>query len=156
MTNFEPLFLISAEKFPSCLGDLACCSLCLLLSGSTLFSAFALAVYTLARPRSQKNKPSCLCRKDCKLKRRERCSRRVSQAGPSQPQLSPLLPAIQPAPMRVITSSSGCGHRQQMPSAGAGIQVLQVRTLPGNGIAPGVTGSRYLPATWRGFPARPE
>ena len=41
VTNFEPLFPISAEKFPSCLSDLACCSLCLLLSGSPLFSAFS-------------------------------------------------------------------------------------------------------------------
>lgn len=41
VTNFELLFPISAEKFPSCLSDLACCSLCLLVSGSPLFSAFS-------------------------------------------------------------------------------------------------------------------
>lgn len=86
VTNLAPFFLISAEKFPSCLSDLACCSLCLLLSGSPLFSAFS--SYCPGRrdackmeKQPKKNKPSCLGRKDCKLERGERCSRRVSHAG---------------------------------------------------------------------------
>lgn len=41
VTNFELLFPISAEKFPSCLTDVACWSLRLLLSEPPLFCAFS-------------------------------------------------------------------------------------------------------------------
>lgn len=54
VANFKPLFPISADTFPSCLGDLACCSLCLLLSPCSLPShPIALAVVTLSRLRSK-------------------------------------------------------------------------------------------------------
>lgn len=111
VTNFELLFPVSAEKFPSCLGDLACCSLCLLFYGSPLFSAFSsYCPGHLQDQEAKKKRPSCLCRKDYKLERGERCSRRIFHAGPSQPHLRFSAPSD-------AAGSDVCDHISQRPRA---------------------------------------
>jgi len=148
-TNLEPLLPISAEKFPSCLGDLACCSLCLLLSRSPLFSACAPFCPDTCKTEKQKKNHQAVCAGRTGGSRGQKGAPEGSLTqDPVSASSDPLLPAMWPAPMLATAPSRSRGRRQQQPAAGAGTQVLQVWRLPGSGTAPVETGSRYLPVAW--------